>query len=87
MPTLELAKRIPAFAKGISDDMYDDYDRYNTGRNKMIDKFTRQPGYDLKKAEQTTDTILKQVARVKGKEIPVQKAIPQSKPKGRTNKK
>lgn len=29
--------------------MYDDYDRYNTGRNKMIDKFTRQPGYDLKK--------------------------------------
>ena len=87
VPTLELAKRIPAFAKGISDDMYDDYDRYNTGRNKMIDKFTRQPGYDLKKAEQTTDTILKQVARVKGKEIPVQKAIPQSKPKGRTNKK
>lgn len=81
VPTLELAKRIPAFAKGISDDMYDDYDRYNTGRNKMIDKFTRQPGYDLKKAEQTTDTILKQVARVKGKEIPVQKAIPQSKPK------
>ena len=53
VPTLELAKRIPAFAKGISDDMYDDYDRYNTGRNKMIDKFTRQPGYDLKKAEQT----------------------------------
>ena len=53
----------------------------------MIGKFTRQPGYDLKKAEQTTDTILKQVARVKGKEIPVQKAIPQSKPKGRTNKK
>lgn len=87
VPTLELAKRIPAFAKGISDDMYDDYDRYNTGRNKMIDKFTRQPGYDLKKAEQTTDTILKQVARVKGKEIPIQKAIPQSKPKGRTNKK
>lgn len=87
VPTLELAKRIPAFAKGISDDMYDDYDRYNTGRNKMIDKFTRQPGYNLKKAEQTTDTILKQVARVKGKEIPVQKAIPQSKPKGRTNKK
>lgn len=87
VPTLELAKRIPAFAKGISDDMYDDYDRYNTGRNKMIDKFTRQPGYDLKKAEQTTDTILKQVARVKGKEIPVQKAIPQSKPKGKTNKK
>ena len=82
-----IAKRIPAFAKGISDDMYDDYDRYNTGRNKMIDKFTRQPGYDLKKAEQTTDTILKQVARVKGKEIPIQKAIPQSKPKGRTNKK
>lgn len=81
VPTLELAKRIPAFAKGISDDMYDDYDRYNTGRNKMIDKFTRQPGYDLKKAEQTTDTILKQVARVKGKEIPIQKAIPQSKPK------
>ena len=75
VPTLELAKRIPAFAKGISDDMYDDYDRYNTGRNKMIDKFTRQPGYDLKKAEQTTDTILKQVARVKGKEIPIQKAI------------
>lgn len=71
VPTLELAKRIPAFAKGISDDMYDDYDRYNTGRNKMIDKFTRQPGYDLKKAEQTTDTILKQVARVKGKEIPI----------------
>lgn len=87
VPTLELAKRIPAFAKGISDDMYDDYDRYDTGRNKMIDKFTRQPGYDLKKAEQTTDTILKQVARVKGKEIPIQKAIPQSKPKGRTNKK
>lgn len=87
VPTLELAKRIPAFAKGISDNMYDDYDRYNTGRNKMIDKFTRQPGYDLKKAEQTTDTILKQVARVKGKEIPIQKAIPQSKPKGRTNKK
>ena len=87
VPTLELAKRIPAFAKGISDDMYYDYDRYNTGRNKMIDKFTRQPGYDLKKAEQTTDTILKQVARVKGKEIPIQKAIPQSKPKGRTNKK
>lgn len=87
VPTLELAKIIPAFAKGISDDMYDDYDRYNTGRNKMIDKFTRQPGYDLKKAEQTTDTILKQVARVKGKEIPIQKAIPQSKPKGRTNKK
>lgn len=87
VPTLELAKRIPAFAKGISDDMYDDYDRYNTGRNKMIDKFTRQPGYDLKKAEQTTDTILKQVARVKGKEVPIQKAIPQSKPKGRTNKK
>lgn len=87
VPTLELAKRIPAFAKGISDDMYDDYDRYNTGRNKMIDKFTRQPGYDLKKAEQTTDTILKQVARVKGKENPIQKAIPQSKPKGRTNKK
>lgn len=87
VPTLELAKRIPAFAKGISDDMYDYYDRYNTGRNKMIDKFTRQPGYDLKKAEQTTDTILKQVARVKGKEIPIQKAIPQSKPKGRTNKK
>lgn len=87
VPTLELAKRIPAFAKGISDDMYDDYDRYNTGRNKMMDKFTRQPGYDLKKAEQTTDTILKQVARVKGKEIPIQKAIPQSKPKGRTNKK
>lgn len=87
VPTLELAKRIPAFAKGISDDMYDDYDRYNTGRNKMIDKFTRQPGYDLKKAEQTTDTILKQVARVKGKEIPIQKAIPQSKSKGRTNKK
>lgn len=87
VPTLELAKRIPAFEKGISDDMYDDYDRYNTGRNKMIDKFTRQPGYDLKKAEQTTDTILKQVARVKGKEIPIQKAIPQSKPKGRTNKK
>ena len=87
VPTLELAKRIPAFAKGISDDMYDDYDRYNTGRNKMIDKFTRQPGYDLKKAEQTTDTILKQVARVKGKEIPILKAIPQSKPKGRTNKK
>lgn len=87
VPTLELAKRIPAFAKGISDDMYDDYYRYNTGRNKMIDKFTRQPGYDLKKAEQTTDTILKQVARVKGKEIPIQKAIPQSKPKGRTNKK
>lgn len=87
VPTLELAKRIPAFAKGISDDMYDDYDRYNTGRNKMIDKFTRQPGYDLKKAEQTTDTILKQVARVKGKEIPIQKAIPQSKPKRRTNKK
>lgn len=87
VPTLELAKRIPAFAKGISDDMYDDYDRYNTGRNKMIDKFTRQPGYDLKKAEQTTDTILKQVARVEGKEIPIQKAIPQSKPKGRTNKK
>ena len=87
VPTLELAKRIPAFAKGISDNMYDDDDRYNTGRNKMIDKFTRQPGYDLKKAEQTTDTILKQVARVKGKEIPIQKAIPQSKPKGRTNKK
>lgn len=87
VPTLELAKIIPAFAKGISDDMYDDYDRYNTGRNKMIDKFTRQPGYDLKKAEQTTDTILKQVARVKGKEIPIQKAIPQSKPKRRTNKK
>lgn len=87
VPTLELAKRIPAFAKGISDDMYDDYDKYSTGRNKMIDKFTRQPGYDLKKAEQTTDTILKQVARVKGKEIPVQKSIPQPKPKGRTNKK
>lgn len=87
VPTLELAKRIPAFEKGISDDMYDDYDKYSIGRNKMIDKFTRQPGYDLKKAEQTTDTILKQVARVKGKEIPVQKAIPQSKPKGRTNKK
>lgn len=82
VPTLELAKRIPAFAKGISDDMYDDYDRYNTGRNKMIDKFTRQPGYDLKKAEQTTDTILKQVARVKGKEIPVQ-----NKTTGKTNKK
>ena len=87
VPTLELAKRIPAFAKGINDDMYDDYDKYSTGRNKMIDKFTRQPGYDLKKAEQTTDTILKQVARVKGKEIPVQKSIPQPKPKGRTNKK
>lgn len=82
VPTLELAKRIPAFAKGISDDMYDDYDRYNTGRNKMIDKFTHQPGYDLKKAEQTTDTILKQVARVKGKEIPVQ-----NKTTGKTNKK
>lgn len=82
VPTLELAKRIPAFAKGINDDMYDDYDRYNTGRNKMIDKFTRQPGYDLKKAEQTTDTILKQVARVKGKEIPVQ-----NKTTGKTNKK
>lgn len=82
VPTLELAKRIPAFAKGISDDMYDDYDKYSTGRNKMIDKFTRQPGYDLKKAEQTTDTILKQVARVKGKEIPVQ-----NKTTGKTNKK
>lgn len=73
VPTLELAKRIPAFSKEISDDMYDDYDKYNTGRNKMIDKFTRQPGYDLKKAEQTTDKILKQVARVKGKEIPLQR--------------
>lgn len=80
VPTLELAKRIPAFSKEISDDMYDDYDKYNTGRNKMIDKFTRQPGYDLKKAEQTTDTILKQVARVKGKEIPVEKVETNKKP-------